>query len=88
MLDPQLFRADIEAVRVQLQRRGIDFNTQAYTDLEERRKSVQVKTQELQNKRNLLSKSIGQAAAKGEDTKPLLDEVQGLKNSLKIIAEP
>jgi len=83
MLDPQLFRADIEAVQVQLQRRGIEFNTQAYTDLEERRKSVQVKTQELQNERNLRSKSIGQAKAKGEDVKPLLAQVQGLGDELK-----
>lgn len=83
MLDPQLFRSDLESVQVELKRRGIDFDAKSYTSLEERRKSVQVKTQELQNERNLRSKSIGQAKAKGEDVQPLLDQVQGLGEQLK-----
>ena len=83
MLDPQLFRSDLESVQVELKRRGIDFDAKNYTELEERRKSTQVKTQELQNERNLRSKSIGQAKAKGEDVQPLLDQVQGLGDQLK-----
>ena len=83
MLDPQLFRSDLESVQVELKRRGIDFDSQSYTDLENRRKSIQVKTQELQNERNLSSKSIGKAKAKGEDVQPLLDQVQGLGDQLK-----
>ncbi|GAW85443.1 seryl-tRNA synthetase [Bathymodiolus platifrons methanotrophic gill symbiont] len=83
MLDPHLFRSDLEFVQTQLKRRAIDFDADFYTDLENRRKAVQVKTQELQNERNLRSKSIGQAKAKGEDVKPLLDQVQGLGEQLK-----
>jgi len=83
MLDPQLFRSDLESVQVELKRRGVDFDSQSYTDLENRRKSIQVKTQELQNERNLSSKSIGKAKAKGEDVQPLLDQVQGLGDQLK-----
>src|SRR5690606_4260865 len=41
------------------------------------RKSLQVRTQELQNLRNTRSKAIGQAKAKGEDISALLDEVSG-----------
>ncbi|TXL00444.1 serine--tRNA ligase [Methylococcaceae bacterium HT1] len=83
MLDPHLFRSDLEFVQTQLKRRAIDFDADFYTDLENRRKAVQVKTQELQNERNLRSKSIGQAKAKGEDVKPLLDQMQGLGEQLK-----
>ncbi len=83
MLDPQLFRSDIESVQVQLKRRAIDFDADFYTDLENKRKAIQVKTQELQNERNSRSKAIGQAKAKGEDVQPLLDQVQGFGDQLK-----
>ncbi len=83
MLDPQLFRSDLESVQVQLKRRAIDFNADFYIDLENKRKAIQVKTQKLQNERNSRSKAIGQAKAKGEDVQPLLDQVQGLGEQLK-----
>lgn len=83
MLDPHLFRSELEFVQAQLKRRAIDFDADFYTDLENRRKAIQVKTQELQNERNLSSKAIGQAKAKGEDVQPLLDQVQGLGEQLK-----
>ncbi|BCG64495.1 MAG: seryl-tRNA synthetase [Methyloprofundus sp.] len=83
MLDPHLFRSELEFIQAQLKRRALDFDADFYTDLENRRKAVQVKTQELQNERNLRSKSIGQAKAKGEDVQPLLDQVQGLGEQLK-----
>ena len=83
MLDPQLFRSDLESVQVQLKRRAVDFDADFYTDLENKRKAIQVKTQELQNERNSRSKAIGQAKAKGEDVQPLLDQVQGFGEQLK-----
>ncbi len=83
MLDPQLFRSDLNAVKQQLDRRSYDFDTTAYEALETKRKVVQVKTQDLQNERNKSSKSIGQAKAKGEDIQPLLDQVQHLGDQLK-----
>lgn len=83
MLDPHLFRSDLEFVQAQLKRRALDFDVAFYTDLENRRKAIQVKTQELQNERNLSSKAIGKAKAKGEDVQPLLDQVQGLGEQLK-----
>ena len=84
MLDPRLFRSDLESVQQQLKRRNIDFNADAYLALENRRKEIQVVTQELQNERNTRSKAIGQAKAKGEDIQPLLDQVQDLGDQLKV----
>ena len=83
MLDPRLFRTDLDFVTEQLTRRSFTFNPDAYVELEARRKDVQVKTQDLQNERNSRSKAIGQAKAKGEDVQPLLDQVQHLGDELK-----
>ncbi|OAI21124.1 serine--tRNA ligase [Methylomonas lenta] len=83
MLDPRLFRNELELVQQQLKRRNIDFDAAGYLTLENRRKDIQVKTQELQNERNTRSKAIGQAKAKGEDVQPLLDQVQDLGDQLK-----
>ena len=83
MLDPRLFRSELEFVQQQLKRRGIDFDADSYLALESRRKDIQVKTQDLQNERNTRSKAIGQAKAKGEDIQPLLDQVQNLGDQLK-----
>jgi len=83
MLDPRLFRTDLDFVKEQLNRRSFSFNPESYAELEARRKDVQVKTQELQNERNSRSKSIGQEKAKGEDIQPLLNQVQHLGDQLK-----
>jgi seryl-tRNA synthetase len=83
MLDPRLFRTDLDFVNEQLNRRSFIFNSESYIELEARRKDVQIKTQELQNERNSRSKAIGQAKAKGEDVQPLLDLVQHLGDELK-----
>ena len=83
MLDPKLIRADIENVARQLARRGFKLDVAAISALEEERKTVQVETQTLQNKKNESAKSIGQAKAKGEDIQPLLDAVANLGDQLK-----
>lgn len=83
MLDPRLFRTDLDFIKEQLIRRSFNFNPESYLELEARRKEVQVNTQELQNDRNSRSKAIGQAKAKGVDVQPLLDQVQFLGDSLK-----
>lgn len=83
MLDPRLFRTDLDYVQQQLARRAFEFNAADYSELEARRKEIQVKTQELQNERNSRSKSIGQAKANGEDIQPLLDQVHYLGDQLK-----
>ena len=83
MLDPRLFRNELDETVQQLARRGYNFQKEAYLELEIRRKDIQIKTQELQNERNTKSKLIGQAKAKGEDAQPILDQVQHLGDELK-----
>ncbi len=83
MLDPKRLRAELDDVAAQLKRRGFELDVAAVSALEEKRKSVQTRTQELQNARNSRSKNIGQAKAKGEDIAPLLAEVSQLGDELK-----
>ena len=83
MLDPKYLRNDIEQTAVKLKNRGFELDVDAYIQMEERRKSLQVRTQELQNERNVKSKSIGKAKAAGEDIGPVLAEVNQLKEDLQ-----
>ncbi|MEB4589658.1 serine--tRNA ligase [Candidatus Thiothrix sp. Deng01] len=83
MLDPKRLRTELDEVASQLARRGFKLDVGAIRALEERRKALQVETQNLQNTRNSRSKAIGQAKAKGEDIQPLLAEVADLGDSLK-----
>ncbi len=83
MLDPRLFRDDLENTAAQLARRGFELDVEAIGRLESERKVLQVQTQEMQNERNKRSKAIGQAKAKGEDIQPLLDAVAELGDKLK-----
>lgn len=83
MIDPQLLRNELERVASELARRGYHLDIENYAALEEQRKSLQVRTEELQNQRNTRSKSIGQAKARGEDVESLLAEVSRLGDELK-----
>ena len=83
MLDPQLLRTDPAGLATQLARRGYPLDVTVLERLEGERKSLQVRTQELQNLRNTRSKAIGMAKSKGEDVAPLLAEVAGLGDELK-----
>lgn len=83
MIDPKLIRTDIESVAKGLTRRGFKLDTAVLVALEEERKGVQVRTQDLQAKRNASSKAIGQAKAKGENAAKLIAEVGSLGDELK-----
>ena len=83
MLDPKLLRSDLERVAEQLSRRGFVLDTDSLQALEERRKDIQMQTQELQAERNSRSRGIGKAKVAGEDIAPLLKEVEGLGDQLK-----
>jgi seryl-tRNA synthetase len=83
MLDPKLLRAELEETAAKLARRGFTLDKDQFNELEERRKVIQVRTQELQSERNSRSKEIGKAKAQGEDIQPLLDQVADLGEQLK-----
>jgi seryl-tRNA synthetase len=86
MLDTKLLRSDPEGVAANLARRGYVLDAGQYRVLEERRKEVQVRAEELRNERNMKSKAIGQAKATGADAEPLLLEVKSLGEALDAAA--
>jgi seryl-tRNA synthetase len=83
MLDIQLLRKDLPAVVAGLKRRGFDFPEDEFKALEEERRKVQSRTEELQAKRNALSKQIGVMKGKGEDTSAVMKDVGGIGDELK-----
>ncbi len=83
MLDIQLLRKDLPAVVAGLKRRGYDFDQAAFQSLEEERKKVQSRAEELQGRRNALSKQIGILKGKKEDASAVMAEVAGIGDELK-----
>ena len=83
MLDIQLLRTQPEVVAAALARRGAAIDLAPFEALEAQRKQVQTQTQDLQAKRNTLSKQIGMLKGKGEDVAPVMAEVAGLGDELK-----
>ena len=84
MINPRLLRTDLETVVSNLARRGYTFDAALYQDLESKRKELQVKTEQLQNDRNVNSKAIGKAKAAGEDIQPLVQAVGQLGKELSV----
>jgi seryl-tRNA synthetase len=90
MLDITQLRKDLDAVIERLQLRK---NPQPYLDverfktLEADRKRLQTRTEELQAKRNQLSKQVGMLKGKGEDASAVMAEVAGIADELKSGAE-
>ncbi len=82
MLDPNLLRNELDLVAQKLARRGFKLDVATIRDLEEKRKVLQVETENLQAERNARSKSIGAAKARGEDITAVREEVNKLGDKL------
>jgi seryl-tRNA synthetase len=83
MLDIHLFRTDLASVAAGLSRRSVTLDTAAFEALEAQRKSIQMRTQDAQQRRNALSKQVGIAKSRGEDASAILAEVAGLGDEVK-----
>jgi seryl-tRNA synthetase len=83
MIDLNLIKNDIDLVVRKLKSRGFDFDVSLFETLENKRKSIQVDTQELQQKRNEISKQIGTLKSKGEDASDLLEKVAKISEDSK-----
>ena len=83
MLDIQLLRTQLDHVAARLATRGLQLDTAAFQALEDERKQLQTRTQQLQARRNALSKQIGMLKGKGEDASGVMAEVAQLGDELK-----
>jgi len=82
MLDPNLLRNELDLVAQKLARRGYKLDVDTIRELEDKRKILQVETENLQAERNTRSKSIGEAKARGEDISSVREEVNKLGSKL------
>jgi len=85
MLDVQLIRSNLEEVATRLATRGSTIDVAAVRALEEKRKHAQVRTQELQARRNASSKQIGELKRKGGDSSGLMAQMTAVGDELKTI---
>jgi seryl-tRNA synthetase len=83
MLDIAQLRKDIEAIAARLRTRPYELDVAAFNALEAERKAVQVTTEDLQARRNALSKQVGQLKSKGEDASAVMAEVAQVPEQLK-----
>ncbi len=83
MLDIQLLRKDLDGVAARLKARGFTLDVAAFAALEAERKQIQTQTEELQARRNALSKQVGMKKGKGEDASAEIAEVGGIADTLK-----
>ena len=82
MLDITLLRKDLAQAITRLESRKspqLFLNVDAFKALEQERKTIQSRTEELQNLRNTLSRQIGQLKAKGEDASAVMAQVSSSK---------
>jgi seryl-tRNA synthetase len=93
MLDITLLRKDLDSVVARLETRKKPqafLNVDAFKTLEAERKTIQMRTEELQGKRNSSSKQIGQLKAKGaaaqDQVDAVMQEVAGIKSELETSA--
>ena len=93
MLDINLLRRDLASAVARLETRKspqLFLNVEVFTSLETERKSIQTRTEEIQAKRNALSKQIGQLKAKGPAGQVEVDAVMvqtaDIKSELEVSA--
>ena len=87
MLDINLLRKDLDSALARLETRKNPqtfLNVDVFKALETERKTIQMRTEDLQAKRNSLSKQIGQLKAKGEDASAVMEQVSSSKAELEL----
>lgn len=88
MLDPKLLRTDIAGVAKALAKRnGYALDASLFDSLENRRKDLQIRSENLQAEKNNLSKNIGKAKAAGEDVNALMAQVNGMGDELNVLQD-
>ena len=85
MLDINALRRNAAEIAARLRTRPYEFDVDGFAALEGERKAMQSTTEELQARRNVLSKQIGICKARGEDAGVLMEEVAAIPEKLKAL---
>lgn len=84
MLDPKFLRGNLEELKTKLATRGYDLDVAFWQEVENQRKSIQVKTEALQAKKNAGAKKVGEIKRNGEDASELMNEMQAVSEAMKV----
>ena len=82
MLDPKIFRDEPEKIRKMLKDRAVEFDFDKMLELGKKRRSLMQETDELRQKRNKMSITIGQAKKSNEDPSSLLTDMGKISKDL------
>ena len=83
MLDPKILRTDLEAVKQKLAKRNKDYHLEIFSELDEERRFLIQKTEELKSRQNAVSKDIPRLKAEGKDVSGIFSEMKELSDSIK-----
>ncbi|MPW64512.1 Seryl-tRNA synthetase [Moraxella catarrhalis] len=83
MLDPKFLRGNLEELKAKLATRGYDLDVAFWQEVENQRKSIQVKTEALQAKKNEGAKKVGELKRNGEDASELMSQMQVVSEAMK-----
>ncbi|OPH38525.1 serine--tRNA ligase [Moraxella equi] len=83
MLDPKLLRSDLETLKARLATRGYELDIAFWQELENKRKSLQVETENLQAQKNQGAKEIGLLKKNGQNTDELMAQMAKVSDEMK-----
>jgi seryl-tRNA synthetase len=87
MLDARFVRDNVDAVKEALKKRGYEFPLQEFLSLDEKRMTVMRETEELRNRRNVVSEEIGRLKRQKADAASQLEEMKVVAERIKALDE-
>jgi len=87
MLDIRLFREEPEALRSMLRNRGVEYPVDEVISLDEKRRSILLRTEELRAERNQGSRAVAEAKRSGEDASKLMERMRNVGREIKELEE-
>ena len=79
MIDPKILKEDIQSCKDNLAKRGYSLDDKKFLSLESQRKDLQTSVEDLQAKKNKLSKNFGELKKSGQSTDELALELEEIK---------
>jgi seryl-tRNA synthetase len=87
MLDARFVRENIDVLKKALNKRGYEIDLSEFLSLEEDRLRLLKESEELRNKRNVVSEEIGKMKRQGQNADGLVAEMKGVSDRIKDIDE-
>jgi seryl-tRNA synthetase len=80
MIDPKILKENIQSCKDNLAKRGYSLDDKKFLSLENQRKDLQTRVEDLQSQKNKLSKNFGELKKSGQSTDELALELEKIKS--------